>query len=167
MDAKTFGIGIKKLCAYYEKSIPPRETIELWLQKVEHLPSECMLWIISQITDSQDRWPTNLPCTILKLWPQWFRAHPEKQAHYSESLCSDCDHLGLLHVRSQDGYVCVARCKCGKSNCTALPAYWMRELRDLGYVVDDLDEAARWRVPSIGKSGKSNINWTEYVEDRA
>lgn len=163
MDAKTFGIGIKKLCAYYEKSIPPRETIELWLQKAERLPSECMPWIVAQITDSSERWPSNLPGAILKLWPQWLHAHPELRSSYSENGCTDCDSIGWLHVRDKDGLVCAFRCRCGKLHNSA-PAVWLHELLREGYAEDTLDEAARWRVPSKGRSS-SNINWSDYLGD--
>lgn len=156
MDAKTFGKTIKKLCRYYEKTIPAKETLEFWLEKLAHLPDECMPWMVSQITDSQERWPANLPSVMLKLWPQWLRAHPDKVSHY-ENGCMDCDSIGWLHVRDKEGFVCAFRCRCGKLQNSA-PSVWLHDLLRDGYTEDTLDEAARWRVPSKARSN-SSINW--------
>lgn len=161
MDAKTFGIGIKKLCAYYEKSIPPRETIELWLQKVERLPSECMPWMISQITESCERWPTNLPGAMLKLWPHWLRENRDKSSHHPENGCSECEK-GILYVRDHEGYQYAFRCKCGQDQNALHPA-WLSDLLCNGYTVNDLDECAKWRVPAKVKPG--GIDWFESMED--
>lgn len=165
MERQTFIKGLKKLCAYYERSIPQRETIDMWLAKVQHLPDECASWITDQITDSSERWPSNLPGAMLKLWPQWLNAHPELRSSYSENGCTDCDSIGWLHVRDKDGHVCAFRCRCGKLQNSA-PTAWLHELLRDGYSEDTLDEAARWRVPSKGRI-TSDINWSDYLGDLA
>lgn len=162
METQTFGKAIKTLCRYYEKTIPARETIEFWLDKLQHLPDECMPWMISQITDSQDRWPANLPSVMLKLWPQWLRTHPDKRSFISND-CTDCDETGWLHVRDREGLACAFRCRCGKLRNSA-PAARKHDLLRQGYAEDTLDEASRWRVQSKARSN-SNINWSDYLED--
>lgn len=161
MKPETFGKALKRLCLYYEKVIPHRETRELWMAKLQHLPDECMPWMVLQITDSQDRWPANLPSVMLKLWPQWLRAHPDKMSYY-ENGCTDCDGVGWLHVRDKDGHVCAFGCRCGKLQNSA-PKAWLHELLRDGYTEDTLDEASRWRVPSKARSN-SNINWSDYLD---
>lgn len=163
MERQTFIKGLKKLCAYYERSIPQRETIDMWLAKVQHLPDECASWITDQITDSSERWPSNLPGAMLKLWPQWLNAHPENRAYSSESGCDQCEN-GVLHVRDKDGYQCVFRCACLKSDLVTLRVASLNDLLNAGYTVNGLDEAARWRVQSKGRSS-SNINWSDYLGD--
>lgn len=147
MTRQAFGKFIKQLCAYYEKSIPPRETIELWLEKVECIPDETATWISAKITDSNERFPLNIPSVMLTLWPKWLLNHPDKRSIIYAGGCRDCDDYGWLHVR-KDGHVYAFRCRCGKLNNSATDA-WLSELLHQGYVDDLVEDIDKYRVEPI------------------
>ena len=66
MTLNEFCKSVDELVLYYErKGKPPSDgTLDAWHEKVKHIPSEALPWIVRRIEEEHESWPRNIPMAI-------------------------------------------------------------------------------------------------------
>lgn len=149
MERAVFNDLVRKLSAYYERSAPKADTLNLWFSKVRQYPDEVIPWMTRTIGDRFDVFPKNLPNVVRQLWGEWLNANPDKQSSYQYRECSDpwCDQ-GEIHAGKMidDRYQVFAfSCRVCRQNRNGWPLVSSIELEQQGYS-QDTAESTRERM---------------------
>jgi hypothetical protein len=124
---------LKEIGDYYERTKEPRHgTIDLWFDKVKHIPTEPIPWIVSKIEADNESFPRNLPATLWGAFREWMQMNPDKVACVQTFReCPDCSE-GLIWARMEKNghrYTYVFRCaRCKQSTVQAYPIAHRMEL---------------------------------------
>lgn len=100
---------LERLYEYFGYLRTPKDRqIEQWLKKIEHIPNEAIIFIVTDIEDNCDSIPRNLPKHFKKLYEDWKNQNPGKVIYNIEN-CGYCHGDGYL-IYLKDEYQFCALC---------------------------------------------------------
>lgn len=139
MGKMEFAGMVKRLTDFYERGKEPKQgTMEMWFDKIKHVPDEAIHWVTRKIQDECDNWPHNLTKTICDYHREWQAAHPEKRAHERSFDCPDCNR-GLIFAKKQKSsgvvYCYVFNCLLCRQSNVDYPRFSKQDLINQGYEI--------------------------------
>lgn len=138
MESRTWAGIVDKVCLYYERKHPSKDTELLWEEKVKGIPESAAPYIREHITDA-DSFPRNIPAVMWALFNAWQQANPDKKATQTFFSCPDC-HEGIIYAakanESGRKYTSIFRCpKCKQNRVQAYPKAYKDDLIKQGYEI--------------------------------
>jgi len=95
--------GLKKLANWCHRTVGP-EQLEIWYERIGHIPNEAWNDIIKKIIDrTKPNSPLPSPEEIRSAYSLWLQDHPLKKAiEFERQDCDECDGDGCITAWYED-----------------------------------------------------------------
>jgi hypothetical protein len=125
---------------------PELDEIDRWMPDIEQIPGSALAWILTEIKETKNTLPRNLPRLLNDCWKKYLNEHPEiiaKESEIPDYNCPECHGLGFLAVKAYDNklnrnYERICAC----ASCGAGSKVFGKVLLEGGKMHDKLDSGA-------------------------
>jgi len=162
MPGLDFITVIQKLGTWFNKKLND-DQLDMWYEKLHHIPIVALKDIIDQLTSSEKYMPTIDHINIL--WSQWKYDHPKLVANeYEEQACNECEGTGVITCwyvpEDIKGYIVDGKPHTGygrKEMACALCENWKRQFpikgegRPKNFWTKDQIQAQGWQLSNPDK----------------